>query len=217
MRQSKESLRARTKMIGNTLILIAAALPLMGSPGPATISLASLGAAFGFWNALPYLMGIILGTIVVLAIIATGVTGVMSSEAWLLVVLRIAAVAYILYLAWKIATAPVGQAPTGAGGRSGVVIGSFLPGLGLAVANPKAYAAIGAVYAGYSITPEHLLLDTFLKFIALAFMAAVVNTAWLVFGSTFSRFLEDPSVGRAINIAFAIMLVLSVGVALLLG
>ncbi|PJE26111.1 Cysteine/O-acetylserine efflux protein [Pseudooceanicola marinus] len=204
-------------MIGNTLILIAAALPLMGSPGPATISLASLGAAFGFRNALPYLMGIILGTIVVLAIIATGVSGVMSSEAWLLVVLRIAAVAYILYLAWKIATAPVGRTPTGADGRSGVVIGSFLPGLGLSVANPKAYAAIGAVYAGYSITPEHLLLDTLLKFAALAFVAAVVNTAWLAFGSTFARFLEDPSLGRAINIAFAIMLILSVGVALALG
>lgn len=215
-RQSKENLRAKTKMIGNTLIMIAAALPLMGSPGPATISLASLGAAFGFRSALPYLMGIILGTILVLAIIATGVTGVMSSEAWLLVVLRIAAVTYILYLAWKIATAPVGQTSSGAGERSGVIIGSFLPGLGLAVANPKAYAAIGAVYAGYSIAPEHLVLDTLLKFTALALVAAGVNTAWLAFGSTFSRFLEDPSVGRAINIAFAIMLVLSVGVALVI-
>ncbi|WP_306152548.1 LysE family translocator [Roseovarius sp. MMSF_3281] len=203
-------------MIGNTLIIIAAALPLMGSPGPATISLASLGAAFGFRNCLPYLLGIILGTILVVMIIATGVTGAMSSEPWLLMGVRIAALAYIIYLAWKIATAPVGRTSSGAGDRSSVVIGTFLPGLGLAVANPKAYAAIGAVYAGYSITPERLFLDTLLKFAALALVAVAVNTTWLAFGSTFARFFEDPALGRLLNIGFAIMLVLSVGVALVL-
>ncbi len=204
-------------MIGNTLIVVAAALPLMGSPGPATISLASLGAAFGFRTCLPYLLGIILGTTAVLLIIATGLTGVLSSHAGLLLAVRLAAAAYILFLAWKIATAPVGSASPGAGHGSGAVVGSFLSGLGLAIANPKAFAAIGAVYAGYSIVPEQVLLDTLLKIAVLASIIIIVNSAWLAFGSTFSRFLVDPAMGRAINIAFAIVLLISVGVSLGLG
>ena len=40
------------------IFLLLAALPLMGSPGPATLSLASLGAAFGFRGSLvPRLAG----------------------------------------------------------------------------------------------------------------------------------------------------------------
>lgn len=203
-------------MLGNSLIVVAAALPLMGSPGPATISLASLGAAFGFRTCLPYLWGIILGTIAVLLIIATGVTGLLSSHAGLMLAVRVAAAGYILFLAWKIATAPVGQASRAAHG-SGVTVVSFLPGFGLAIANPKAFAAIGAVYAGYSIVPERLLLETVLKVALLAGIAVVVNTAWLAFGSTFSRFLADPRMGRVINIGFAILLLLSVGVTLVVG
>lgn len=204
-------------MIGNLFAIIAAALPLMGSPGPATISLASLGAAFGFRNCVPYLFGIILGTIAVLLVVAAGVAGLLSSRSGLLLPVQIAASVYILFLAWKIATAPVGRKATSNAKQSGVAVASFLPGLGLAIANPKAFAVIGAVYAGYSVAPGELFLDALLKVAALAGVAVAVNTAWLAFGSTLSRFLSDPIIGRAINIAFAVVLLISVGMALMTG
>jgi len=51
----------------NLLFLILAAFPLMGSPGPVTMSLAGLGSASGFRPGLGYLCGFITGTIAVLS------------------------------------------------------------------------------------------------------------------------------------------------------
>lgn len=197
-------------MINNFLFLLLAAFPLMGSPGPATLSLAAMGTAYGFRAGLPYLFGIILGTSSVLLMIAAGVTAVILAQPVLVAALTILAAAYILYLAWKIATAPVGTRASSSANPPAI-----LPGFMLAVANPKAFAAIGAVYAGQTLFPQHLATDTLAKLLALTFVIIVVNAAWLGFGSVFSRLLSHPRLGRLVNIAFALMLVLSVGVAVL--
>ena len=46
----------------------------MGSPGPATISLMAAGSAYGVRRSLSYLIGIIVGTTIVLLAVATGIT-----------------------------------------------------------------------------------------------------------------------------------------------
>lgn len=43
-----------------------------------------------------------------------------------------------------------------------------------------------------------------------------VDLAWLTAGSALTRCFREPSVNRAINVAFAVLLVASVGLALLL-
>ncbi|MBK1696400.1 LysE family translocator [Rhodovibrio salinarum] len=203
-------------MISKLVFLLLAAFSLMGSPGPATLSLASLGAAFGFRSCRGYLLGIIAGTTTVLLIVATGVTAIVTAEPVMLLGLQIAAAVYIVYLAWKIATAPVRSSVDNAEVRPNAVVASFLPGLGLAIANPKAFAAIGAVYSGHSIVPSQPGLDAVVKVIALTGVIVIVNTAWLLFGSTFSRVLTNPVLGRAINIVFAVLLLGSVGMSLLM-
>jgi threonine/homoserine/homoserine lactone efflux protein len=55
---------------------VLAGLALAGSPGPATISLAAAGAAFGARGGIGYMTGIIVGMLVVMGVVATGVTGV---------------------------------------------------------------------------------------------------------------------------------------------
>ncbi|SBW12951.1 Amino acid efflux protein [uncultured Alphaproteobacteria bacterium] len=197
-------------MADELLLLWLAAFPLMGSPGPATMSLAGLGTAFGFRRSLGYLVGIVAGTTVVLLMIATGVTALVLAQPILLTALTLLAGVYILYLAWKIATAPVGPlAPRSAQAPA------FVPGFGLAIANPKAFAAIGAVYAGHTVVADDLAADAVYKLAALALVIVVVNTAWLAFGAIFSRMLTNPAIGRAVNVMFAVMLVASVGFALL--
>jgi len=49
-------------MTAQLLTLILAALVVMGSPGPSTMSVTAVGAAFGFRRALAYLAGLVLGT-----------------------------------------------------------------------------------------------------------------------------------------------------------
>ena len=191
-------------MTNNLLLLWLAALPLMGSPGPATLSLAAMGAAFGVKSSQPYLMGIIVGTFSVLLLIATGITGLILAQPALVRLITIMATVYILYLAYKIATAPVlsqeslkARAP------------SFASGFALAIANPKAFAAIGAIYSSHRLLKDNLVFDTVAKIAALLIVIVVVNATWLVFGSMLSTFLRNPTTARKANVLFALMLVAS--------
>ncbi|TIN07328.1 MAG: LysE family translocator, partial [Mesorhizobium sp.] len=61
------------------LALVLASAAVMGSPGPATISVAAVGAAFGLRDSLRYASGIILGTVAVLLVVATGITAMLAS------------------------------------------------------------------------------------------------------------------------------------------
>ena len=54
-----------------------AAVALAGSPGPATLSLAAAGAAFGARRVAGYLAGIVVGMVAVMAITASGVVGLL--------------------------------------------------------------------------------------------------------------------------------------------
>ncbi|MDM7978649.1 MULTISPECIES: LysE family transporter [Thalassospira] len=210
-------------MIENLLLLWLAALPLMGSPGPATISLAASGSAFGIRPSLGYLGGIITGTTAVLLLVATGIATALLAHPIAGQVLTAIAAIYILYLAWKIATAPIRPAHTTACKSPQTTPEptpkttgpDFRGGVMLAIANPKAFAAIGAVYAAHAIAPHSLWLDNALKIAALALVIVLVNSLWLVFGAGFARLLSDPRFGRLINILFAALLIASLAMALL--
>ncbi|RUX18839.1 LysE family translocator [Mesorhizobium sp. M2A.F.Ca.ET.042.01.1.1] len=136
------------------LALVVAATVVMGSPGPATISVTAVGAAFGLRPSLGYTAGVVLGTIAVLLAVAAGIFGLLTSVPGVAPVLAILSAAYILYLASKIATAP----PFAERGSTATKP-DFLGGFTLAVANPKAYVAIGAVFAGAASQADALERD----------------------------------------------------------
>lgn len=184
------------------LTLVLAAMVVMGSPGPATISVTAVGAAFGLRLSLGYTSGVVLGTIVVLLIVAAGVFGAITSLPGLAPVLSIASAGYILYLAFKIATAP----PLAESGST-ATRPDLASGLMLAVANPKAYVAIGAVFAGAASRANALSVST--RLLVLAAMIVAIHAVWLLAGTAFARFLRHPLASRIINLAFAATLVLT--------
>jgi threonine/homoserine/homoserine lactone efflux protein len=182
--------------------LLLASLVVMGSPGPATISATAMGAAFGLRRALPYVAGLIVGTCVVLLAVAFGVGAAIAAIPHGAQALAWASAAYILYLAFKIAGAPPldqideGTAPP-----------VFASGLALAIANPKAYLAIAAVYAEATLAPMDRNIDAALKVAALGGMIVVIHLAWATAGAGLSRTLQRPFVSRLVNLALAAMLV----------
>ena len=195
-------------MDNNLVVLILAAFSLMGSPGPATLSVAAVGSAFGAAHGRRYLAGIILGTTGVVMTVASGITGLVLAQPKFVIVISVFAGGYILYLAYKIATAPVIS-------KSGQLkkVPSFYAGFVLAISNPKAFAAISAVYSGSSIVPNDLVLDGLVKTTVLSMVVVVVNSSWLVFGAALSSVLSDPFWGRVANLNFALLLVVSVAMA----
>jgi threonine/homoserine/homoserine lactone efflux protein len=109
---------------------------------------------------------------------------------------------YILYLAWRIATAP----PLSHDATT-IAAPSFIAGFLLAIANPKAWVAIAAVFAGSTVEPIP-------KIAILAAMIVLIHVAWLLAGASFAQLFRDPRGARIANIVFAAVLVATAATAL---
>jgi threonine/homoserine/homoserine lactone efflux protein len=184
--------------------LLLASAAVMGSPGPSTMSVTAVGAAFGLHRSLNYLWGLILGTVAVLVAVATGLVPVVLSVPRLAPLLLAVSGAYILYLAFKIATAPPLSKPD-----RRIAAPSFAAGFLLALANPKAYVAIAAVFASTDLPIGQPAVGAMLKTAIMALMILAIHLAWLLAGSSLSRIFYDPLSSRVANILFAVTLVVA--------
>jgi threonine/homoserine/homoserine lactone efflux protein len=186
-----------------------AGFALAGSPGPATLSLAATGAAYGARRGLGYMTGIVVGMLPVMGITMTGVLGVLLAVPGAAPAVAAMATAYFVYLAFRIATAPPLAERTDRHREP-----SFAGGLFLSLVNPKGYAAVAALCSGFVLVRERFELDAAAKVIVMVTITAAVNVAWLFAGAALTRFFREPRTNRAINVTFAVLLVASVAFAL---
>ena len=89
--------------------LLAFAFTTSGTPGPNNAMLTASGANFGFRRAVPHMLGIIIGFPAMVLAIGLGLGAVFAALPWLHLALKYVGTAYMLYLAWRIATAGRGK------------------------------------------------------------------------------------------------------------
>ena len=188
--------------------LLLSSAVVMGSPGPSTISATAVGASYGVRRAINYMFGLIAGTIAVLLAVSAGVTALLMSIPHGSNLLQGISIVYILFLAFRIATAPPLEGQSGKT-ASPAFSGGFL----LAVANPKAYIAIGAVFGGTTVVAGNHSVDLMIKTTLLSVMIVIIHAVWLLAGASLSRVLHDPVKSRLINLALAAVLVVMTWVA----
>ncbi len=102
------------------------------TPGPNNTMLMTSGLNFGFRRGLPHLWGVALGFAVMVLAVGLGLGAVFQAYPAAYTVLKYAGAAYLLYLAWQIATA--GELEGGSGERAA---DHFPGGRGLPVAQPE--------------------------------------------------------------------------------
>lgn len=192
------------------LTLLVTSTVIMGSPGPSTMSAVAVAAAYGFRRSLVYGCGLIGGTTAVLLAVAAGVVTILWSVPHAAPALLALSAGYILYLAWRIATAPPLSAQPG-----DTAAPAFGGGCLLAIANPKAYLAIAAVFAATSIFPDHPGRDVVAKTVLLTLMIVLIHLAWLLVGASLARALRDPTLSRVANILMALGLIVTTALTIL--
>ncbi|MFF5992645.1 LysE family translocator [Prauserella flavalba] len=190
---------------GPYLSLAAAALVVMGSPGPATVGATATATAFGLRRSVPYLLGSIAGTTAALVVVAAGVASVLLAQPRLGPVLLGLSVGYLAWLAYKIATAPP---PAVAGPEEGDPP-TWLHGLVLGVANPKAYAALGTVFTTHRLGLPTPVLESVVKTLVLTALIVLIHLGWAVAGASLGTVLRRPRVARVVNVALAVALLAS--------
>lgn len=187
-----------------TPLYLMTSLALVGSPGPNTMSLTAIGGAFGTRRGVPYMIGLDLGMVAVVALVGSGLWAAILSFPGIAPVVTAVASAYLIYLAYRIATAPPisrMEAP----GRA--------PGVLLSLTNPKAYVSVAAVVSRFTLLPGRPVADELLKGGLFLALVVIVNVLWLAAGSLLARAVTNPRVGRWVNVTFAAVLVLSVAAA----
>ena len=111
---------------------------------------------------------------------------------------------YFLHLAWRIATAPP-QTETSAQTRPPSPLAGFL----LSLVNPKGYAAMTALFSGFTLIGNDPAGDAAAKIALLTAVITSVNVAWLLLGTVLTRAFRKPRLNRIVNIVFAVLLLAS--------
>lgn len=184
--------------------LLAFALVTSLTPGPNLLLVTASGANFGLRRTVPHMLGIIVGFPLMTVAIGLGLGQVFQSLPNLHVALKIAATAYMLYLALRIATA---RGNKGVPGKARPM--TFLEAIAFQWVNPKAWMmAIGAIGA-YTTVGGNAVAETLL--IALIFGAVSIPGvgAWALFGTAIGRFLHSGPAMRIFNWTMAALLVAS--------
>lgn len=194
--------------IGWFVPALAFTLAMTATPGPNNAMVTASGATWGFRPTLPHILGIAVGFAVMVFLVAVGAGELMRGQPWIQTALRWFGAAYMLYLAWQIATAqPRAPEPGRAAGRPF----SFLQAALFQWVNPKAWvAAVGAVVTYTTATGAAWLVQAALLAAMFLIVAVPILSLWTLAGVGAARVLRTPRALRVFNLVMAGLLVASV-------
>ena len=190
-------------------IFLTAAVGLLGSPGPAIAALIAVGRARGLVGGLPYFLGLQVGLAMAAGMTAAGLFSLLAALPSALRVLTMAATVYLIYLAYKIASSPVGDAAPASNGAHASPAAGFL----LGVTNPKAYLAFASLLASYTLIKGSAQQDSFTKWFLLVMVMIAVDIVWLYVGVFLRGLILSPNSERVLNVTLGLTVLIAAGLA----
>jgi threonine/homoserine/homoserine lactone efflux protein len=173
------------------------------TPGPNNLMLMTSGTNFGLRRSLPHMAGVSLGFVLMTVLVGAGAAWIFTAAPAAGLVLKALSVAYLLHLAWKIATAgPPGE------GRRGAQPLTFLQAAAFQWVNPKAWTMALTAVSVYVPADQRVA-----GLLAVAVVFGAVNLpsvgVWTLLGVQLRRLLDRPRALRAFNVTAALLLVAS--------
>lgn len=170
-----------------------------GTPGPNNMINLAQGVHQGFWRALPFALGTGLGVASLLIATALGLGAAVRALPWLNAVMRGGTLLFLLYLAWRIATAgPISD-------QGDVAKLGFFSGIGFQWVNPKTWASAMTMATTY-LPPRPSLSEAFLAGAIFCVVAWLMQPVWIGFGAALRRLLSHPRHAGVFNAAMAALL-----------
>lgn len=169
------------------------------TPGPNNLMLMASGANFGFQRTIPHMLGVGVGFVVMLLSVGLGVIGLFEAFPIAHTLLTIISVGYLIFLAWKIATAaPPDEAGTDARPMT------FLQAALFQWVNPKAWAMSLTAVTVYAPSQELGAI------VAVGLVFGLINlpavSSWTLLGQQMRRFLTSRIRLRLFNVTMAVLL-----------
>jgi threonine/homoserine/homoserine lactone efflux protein len=175
------------------------------TPGPNNFMVLASGANFGLARTMPHIIGIAVGFPVMIVAVGLGMEAVFAAVPQLDDILKWVAFAYLLYLAWRVATAGKPKLVTEGARPLGVVGAAAFQWV-----NPKAWALVLGAMALFVTPGGNHLLEVGLVALLFGIVCVPNGIVWALFGTAIARFLENDRHRHVFNIVMAVLLVASV-------
>ena len=190
--------------LDNLLAFCLFAIVATATPGPNNMLALTASARMGFVRSMPLVLGIACGVSVLIICVGLGVGAMFESAPWLYSTLRIVGATYLLYLAWRIATAGVITTRSNSEPALGFVSGAVFQ-----LVNPKAWMIALSIVSTY-VPAQQFSAHVILLAIIFGLTAIVAVGMWAGFGSSLRRVLSKPQTALYFNRAMAVTLALTV-------
>lgn len=170
------------------------------TPGPNNMMLLASGVNFGFRRTVPHMLGIGFGFASLLLGVGFGLGALLTAFPALHLALKLAGGAYLLYLAWRIASSR-----TLAEAGNALRPMSFGEAAAFQWINPKAWVMAVTAMAIYT-SPEEPVLSVLLVATAFALVNVPSVSVWAGFGTALRGWLSDPGRLRWFNVTMGLLL-----------
>jgi threonine/homoserine/homoserine lactone efflux protein len=180
------------------------AIAAAGTPGPSNALLTATGANVGVLRGLPCLLGVTIGMGVMMFVVAFGLGSVILGHPVVLEVVRWCGAAFLVWLAWKIATSAQ------AGGSSSSRPVGFVGAAAFQWINPKSWLVCASATATFLDGAGGALGQSAAFGLTFVLASLPACLPWLAFGAVLQRVLRSACALRAFNITMGALLAASV-------
>ncbi len=191
--------------ISALIIFAGALLVAAGSPGPSIAALVARVITRGWRDVLPFLAAMWIGEGIWLSFAILGLAYVAETFHMAFVAIKYAGVAYLLYLAWKMWTAPVetgSEALPNAGSR----LRLFFTGMAVTLGNPKIMMFYLALLPTIIDVASVTLVGWAELTLTMVVVLVAVDAVWVLAATQARRLLKSPRAMRIANRTSASMM-----------
>ena len=171
----------------------------VASPGPGVAAIVARSLARGLHGAPAFIAGFLVGDLIWFTAAVTGLAALAKTAYTVFVIVKYAGAAYLLYLAYKLWTAPARPLDETAVDASQTSLKLFLGSLSLTLGNPKTMVFFLALLPTV-IKLETLTVPAFLEIVAvIVLLLPVILGGYALLASRARRFFRSPRSLKAMN------------------
>ena len=181
---------------------------MMVTPGPGVLSLAGVGAGFGWKVGMMYLIGLFFGTNGVALLVVLGFKQFLFEIDGVEITFLLLSLSYLSFLSWRIATSD-----NKTGFKQSLKAPRLYEGIFLQFVNPKAYVVQGHLFVVLSLGMASFNTEIIVKFIVVNSIWIPIHLLWLWLGISLKKWSlavnKQIWVNRGMGLALFAVVVLS--------
>lgn len=184
----------------SAMMIFALALFVTGAlPGPSLAALVARVLVRGWRDVVPFIAAMWFGELVWLTLAIAGLTAIAENFHWGFIFIKYCGVAYLLYLAWQMWTAPVTIKVKDRTPKSGGPVRMFLAGLAVTFGNPKLMVFYLALLPTIIDLDRISVMDWSKLIVTMLIIFAVIDFTYVALAVRARVLLKNPKTVRITN------------------